>query len=111
MLAAFAGPTLVIGTDCPALTSGHLRTAAEALRQADVVLIPAADGGYGLIGARKAHPELFDDIVWSTDTVLAETRRRVAARGLKAIALAPLWDVDTEADLARMEREFPALAL
>jgi glycosyltransferase A (GT-A) superfamily protein (DUF2064 family) len=43
--------------------------------------------------------------------VLAETRQRVAALGLKAIELAPLWDVDTEADLCRMERELPALVL
>jgi hypothetical protein len=111
MLAAFAGPTLVIGTDCPALTPGHLRAAADALRQADVVLIPAADGGYVLIGARKAYAELFAGIAWGTDTVLAETHKRVAAFGLKGVELAPLWDVDTEADLARMERELPALAL
>ena len=111
MLAAFAGPTLVIGTDCPALTSQHLRAAADALHQVDVVLIPATDGGYVLIGARKTYPNLFAGIAWGTDTVLAETRQRVAALGLKAIELAPLWDVDTEADLCRMERELPALVL
>ena len=44
-------------------------------------------------------------------TVLAETRQRIAALGLTAIELAPLWDVDTESDLARLERELPALAL
>jgi uncharacterized protein len=111
MLAAFAGPTLVIGTDCPALTPGHLRAAADALRQADVVLIPAADGGYVLIGARDGYADLFAGMAWGTDTVLAETRKRVAALGLKAVELAPLWDVDTEDDLARLERELPALAL
>jgi len=85
--------------------------AADALHQADVVLIPATDGGYVLIGARKTYPNLFAGIAWGTDTVLAETRQRVAALGLKAIELAPLWDVDTEADLCRMERELPALVL
>jgi hypothetical protein len=101
----------VIGTDCPALTSQHLRAAAEALDQVDVVLIPAADGGYVLIGARTAHPELFARIAWGTDTVLSETRKHIAALGLTAVELAPLWDIDTEADLTRMERELPALVL
>jgi rSAM/selenodomain-associated transferase 1 len=111
MLAAMNGPTLVIGTDCPALTAGHLHEAANALRDADVVLIPADDGGYVLIGARAAHPELFRDIDWGTETVLAETRARISTLGFKSIELRPLWDVDTESDLARLEREFPELAL
>jgi hypothetical protein len=111
MLAAFAGPTLVIGSDCPALTPQQLRAAAEALNNADVVLIPAEDGGYVLIGSRAPYPDLFTGMTWGVGTVLAETRKRVAALGLKAIELAPLWDVDCEDDLARMERELPALAL
>ena len=54
-IAAGAGATLVIGTDCPAFTADHLRAAASALHDgADVVLIPAEDGGYVLIGARGA---------------------------------------------------------
>ena len=111
MLAAFAGPTLVIGSDCPALTPQHLRAASDALRDADVVLVPAEDGGYVLIGARAPHPNLFAGMTWGVDTVLAETRKRIAALGLNAIELGPLWDVDSEDDLARMERELPALAL
>lgn len=112
MLAAFgARPTLVIGTDCPALTPAHLRDAADALVTHDVVLIPAEDGGYVLIGARTAHPGLFTDMTWSVPSVLAETRARIAARGVTSRELPPLWDVDTEDDLARMEREFPELAL
>jgi rSAM/selenodomain-associated transferase 1 len=111
MLAAMNGPTLVIGTDCPAFTVEHLRAAAKALRNADVVLIPAEDGGYVLIGARAAQPQLFSGIVWGTHSVLHETRARIAALGLRAIELAPLWDVDTEADLARCEHLFPEMAL
>lgn len=112
MLAAFgARPTLVIGTDCPALTAAHLRDAADALVTHDVVLIPAEDGGYVLIGARTAHPGLFTDMTWSVPSVLAETRARIAARGVTSRELPPLWDVDTEDDLTRMEREFPGLAL
>ena len=112
MLAAFgARPTLVIGTDCPALTAAHLRDAADALATHDVVLIAAEDGGYVLIGARTTHPGLFADMTWGTSTVLAETRARIAARGLTSRELPPLWDVDTEDDLARMEPAFPELAL
>jgi glycosyltransferase A (GT-A) superfamily protein (DUF2064 family) len=54
---------------------------------------------------------LFAGMTWSTATVLAETRKRIAALELKAVELSPLWDVDCEDDLARMERELPALAL
>jgi rSAM/selenodomain-associated transferase 1 len=110
-LAADGGPTLVIGTDCPAFTAEHLRQAANALRQADMVLIPVEDGGYVLIGARAPHAELFADMTWGAATVLAETRKRIAALGLTAIELATLWDVDKASDLARLERELPELAL
>jgi len=115
MLAAMAvanRPVLVIGTDCPAFTAEHLRAAANALRErADIVLIPAEDGGYVLIGARSAHCELFTGIAWGSATVLAETQARISALGLTSVELPPLWDVDTESDLARLEREHPELAL
>jgi len=105
-------PVLVIGTDCPAFTAEHLRAAANALRErADVVLIPAEDGGYVLIGARSAHFELFTGIAWGSATVLAETQARISALCLTSVDLTPLWDVDTESDLARLEREHPELAL
>ncbi len=115
MLAATAtgsGPTLVIGTDCPALTEVHLRGAANALRNGtDVILIPAEDGGYVLIGTRSAQPPLFAGIAWGTKTVLAETRARIIAQRLILTEQPPLWDVDTEDDLARLEREYPELKL
>ena len=112
MLAAFGErPALVIGSDCPALTSAHLREAAAALVTHDVVLIPAEDGGYVLIGARAPHAGLFSDMTWGTSTVLAETRRRIAALALRSFEFPPLWDVDSEDDLARMEQEYPEMAL
>ncbi len=110
-IAASGRPTLVIGTDCPAFTAEHLRAAATALRDAEVVLIPAEDGGYVLIGARAAHPQLFAGIAWGTATVLAETRARISALGLASVELAALWDIDTESGLARFESEHPELAL
>ena len=110
--AARSGPVLVIGTDCPALTDTHLRDATSALRDGmDVILIPAEDGGFILIGTRSAQRALFTDIAWGTDTVMAQTRARIVGLRLGLAERAPLWDVDNEADLARLEREYPELKL
>ena len=114
MLAAVTaakGPALVIGTDCPALSADHLRAAAQALHGHDVVLIPAEDGGYVSIGMGKPHEALFGDISWGTAGVLDETRTKIRAEGLKACEIETLWDVDGADDFARLEREFPDLAL
>lgn len=108
MLAAIAAncPALVIGTDCPALTPDHLRTAADALRDGlDAVVIPAEDGGYVLIGLRRPQPALFTGFAWSTDTVMADTRRQLARLNFAWREPARLWDVDRPADLARMQSE------
>ena len=110
--AASSDPVLVIGTDCPALTELHLRGAANALRDGnDVIIIPAEDGGYVLIGTRTAQPALFAGIAWGTNTVLAETRARIIDNRLVLMERPPLCDVDTESDLARLEREYPELRL
>jgi len=104
-LAAANGPALIIGTDCPALTAVHLRAAAEVLRAGtDVVVCPAEDGGYVLIGARKAEPALFSAMPWSTAEVMDETRRRLKALGLTWQEPVTLWDVDAPADLARLRK-------
>jgi rSAM/selenodomain-associated transferase 1 len=108
MHAAFVAadrPALVIGTDCPALTTAHLREAAEALRGHDAVLVPAEDGGYVLIGLRRPCEALFSGMEWSVATVMDETRRRLRSLGLSWRELAPLWDVDTPEDVARLQRE------
>jgi uncharacterized protein len=111
-MAASSDPVLVIGTDCPALTELHLRGAANALREGnDVTLIPAEDGGYVLIGTRTPQPAIFAGIAWGANTVLAETRGRIIEQRLGLTEQPPLWDVDTEADLAQLEREFPELKL
>ena len=106
MLAAIAaanGPALVIGTDCPALTADHLRTAAAVLRDgSEVVVFPAEDGGYVLIGAQRPVPALFADMPWSTAGVMAQTRQRLKAAGLSWQEPVTLWDVDVPADLQRL---------
>lgn len=106
MLAAMEaakGPALVIGTDCPALTPAHLRNAADVLRHGtDVVVCPANDGGYVLIGAREAKAALFCGMTWSTSDVMDETRRRLREAGLSWQEPATLWDVDRPEDIDRL---------
>jgi rSAM/selenodomain-associated transferase 1 len=104
---AHAGvPTLVIGTDCPLMTTAHLRDAAEVLRSgSDAVVIPADDGGYVLIGLSRPVPELFTDMAWSTEGVMMETRQRLRRLGLSWREPTHLWDVDRPSDVRRMRRE------
>jgi len=100
---AARGPALVVGTDCPALTPEHLRAAARALVDGiDVVIIPVDDGGYGLIGMQRPQPALFEGMIWSTSSVMAETRRRLSRLGLSWREPARLWDIDRPADLDRL---------
>lgn len=90
---------LVIGSDCPALTYFAIEAAFTALHFHDAVVGPATDGGYYLLGTGGFFPELFTDMVWSTDTVLQETVERLKAHHRTHILLSPLTDVDTAADL------------
>jgi rSAM/selenodomain-associated transferase 1 len=94
-------PLLIVGTDCPVLTPEHLQHAADALQTVDVVVIPAEDGGYVLIGFRKPVPEVFVDIEWSTSRVLMQTRERLHMAGRSWQELPTLWDVDEPADWLR----------
>ena len=93
---------IVIGGDCPGLTRDLLEAAAAAAASADVVLGPAADGGYYLIGLRGPQPMLFTDIPWSTPDVFAITCQRVRAAGLALATLPVREDVD---DLATWQRQ------
>lgn len=96
-------PLLLIGSDCPVLTPEHLRQAALALQSADAAFITTEDGGYYLVGLRRPAPELFAGIAWSTPQVMAQTRERLAALGLRWQEVTQLWDIDDPADLARWQ--------
>lgn len=93
-----ARQVVVIGTDCPAMTPAHLQAAFAALATHDVVLQPATDGGYVAIGLTRPQPELFAGICWGGAEVLAATRERIGALGLRAALLDPLPDLDTPED-------------
>jgi glycosyltransferase A (GT-A) superfamily protein (DUF2064 family) len=80
-----------------------MRTAADILRGgADAVVVPAEDGGYALIGMRRAEPALFCDMRWSTPHVMGATRQRLRQLGLSWQEPVTLWDVDVPADLERL---------
>jgi len=94
---------LLMGTDCPALSGAHLRQASHWLDQgAGLVLGPAEDGGYVLIGAGRLEEGLFTDMPWGTDAVLHETLTRAARLELAVKTLPPLPDMDRPEDLVRL---------
>ena len=94
---------ILIGTDCPGLDGGYLCQAIERLAAHDVVLGPAEDGGYVLIGWRRP-VDLFTGVDWGSERVLDQTRARLRAAGASWHELPVLWDVDRPADVSRLER-------
>ncbi|MGH8035001.1 MAG: TIGR04282 family arsenosugar biosynthesis glycosyltransferase, partial [Lysobacterales bacterium] len=86
------------------LDAEYLAQACAALEQHDVVLGPAGDGGYVLIGTRVQEPRLFAGIAWGGPGVLAATRRRLRRLQLEWVELDTLWDVDTARDWRRARR-------
>jgi len=98
--AAFA-----INSDGPSLPRAYLQEAMRRIWDVDVILGPSEDGGYYLIGLKESYPSLFQGVAWSTDRVAAQTLERAAALGLRVERLPPWYDVDTAADLERLQSE------
>lgn len=93
---------ILIGCDCISLTVDDLQQALAALQNGkDVVIAPAEDGGYVLIGLNAPQPVLFSNMVWGSEKVMAETRHRAAGASLIIQELAMQWDVDAPEDWAR----------
>jgi hypothetical protein len=93
---------LMTGTDAPGLGAAVLQHAARCLDDADAVFVPAADGGYALIGLRRPAPTLFQGVAWSTAQVMPTTRRHLALAGLRHVELPTLPDIDEPADLVHV---------
>lgn len=108
-LASTPGPAVVIGSDCPSIDSALLTTCVQQLDTHDVVLLPAEDGGYGLIGTQRDYPGLFELIPWGSDKVLGATRQRIEALGLRASYPATVWDIDRPDDWQRWKAILPSL--
>ncbi len=105
----YAG-AVAVDSDTPTLPAEFLEQALAliATPDVDVVVGPSEDGGYYLIGLRRAHRELFDEIAWSTPMVLPETVRRAEAKGLRVASLPRWFDVDTADDLERLKASLHA---
>lgn len=91
---------VTIGTDCPGLDAARMQQAFQLLKTHDLVLGPATDGGYYLIGLRKFVPDFFVNIAWSTDAVLQQTVEIANRLGCSVAFLDALTDVDRPEDLA-----------
>jgi uncharacterized protein len=94
---------VVIGSDAPEILREDIEAAWSALNDHDVVLGPAEDGGYWLIGLKSEQPALFEGIAWSTSSVCEETVKRAESNGLKVHLLRKLSDIDTIEDLGRFQ--------
>lgn len=97
---------LLVGSDIPLLGPHHLAEAAETLRASGgVVLGPADDGGYYLIGMTHLHAPLFEGIAWGGESVLTDTLRAAQRIGVEARLVRSAYDVDTIDDLLRLKRD------
>lgn len=90
---------ILVGSDCPGIDGAYLRQAVTALLAAPVVLGPAADGGYVLIGARSITPDIFQDIPWGSDQVYSATSLALERAGVNWRELPCLTDIDRPEDL------------
>jgi rSAM/selenodomain-associated transferase 1 len=96
------GRALLIGTDAPALSALVLRQASSALLDHDAVFVPALDGGYALVGQRRADPRWFSDMAWSHERVMQETRERLRAARVRWSELPAVADIDEPGDLMHL---------
>jgi uncharacterized protein len=112
LFASGYGAVGLLNADSPNLPTARLIEAARLLASPGerVVLGPASDGGYYLIGMKAAHADVFRDIDWSTQRVAEQTRARAAALGLAVVELAPWYDVDDPASLRELLRDLQGAA-
>jgi rSAM/selenodomain-associated transferase 1 len=89
---------LIIGTDCPEISPELLYEAFEILEENDAVIGPASDGGYYLLGMKSYHPELFKNMIWSSESVYDMTIEKFKESDLTYGVLEVLNDIDTEED-------------
>jgi hypothetical protein len=97
------GRAVLIGSDCPGYSTDYLERAFTELDQHDAVLGPATDGGYVLIGIRQPDASVFNDIDWSTDRVIEQTRSRLRGLGWRWSELTALRDIDEPQDLRHLQ--------
>jgi len=94
---------VIIGTDCAELTKEIILESFDKLRNRNVVIGPALDGGYYLLGMNQFYPSLFNGIEWSTSSVFNETKLILAKENISLSILPVLRDIDTEEDLLTLK--------
>ncbi|MEB3159928.1 MAG: TIGR04282 family arsenosugar biosynthesis glycosyltransferase [Synechocystis sp.] len=97
---------IVVGIDCPFITGELLQTAFNALQEYDVVIGPALDGGYYLLGLNTPRPDYFQHIDWSTPQVYDQTLAKIQQNGDRLHVLPPLPDIDHPTDLEHLKPQF-----
>ena len=103
---------LIVGTDCASVDEGYLRAALRLLAAGENIVIgPAEDGGYVLLGLRMTPDALFEGVPWGSERVMAVTRSNLRAAGLSWQELPMRWDVDTPQDLRRLEMLDPPIKI
>lgn len=98
---------LIIGSDCPEINTTILNDAFDKLQSHDAVIGPAADNGYYLLGMKKLHAPLFQNINWSTAEVFPQTKKIAKDLNLSIALLPVLSDIDTEEDLKKFPEFYP----
>ncbi len=109
LLAAGHPKALGFNADGPSLPPDYIRQAIDLLDSHAVVLGPSEDGGYYLIGLTQPQPALFEDIAWSTPAVMAQTLAAADRQGLSVAQLPAWYDIDTAADMQRLQTELKTL--
>lgn len=92
---------VVIGSDCPDLTSSHIVRAFDMLRKFDIVIGPAVDGGYYLLGLNRYTPWIFENMPWSQSSLKEKTVQAILNHGMNYRLLPELNDIDTVEDLKK----------
>ena len=98
-----ASGVVLVGSDCPLIDSDYLRQALEGLQQHDLVIGPASDGGYVLIGMCSPHPEIFEGVEWGSGSVYQQTVAQIEKANLNWLALSELPDIDRPEDLPLLD--------
>lgn len=100
-----AESAILIGTDCPSFVSADLEEALTAMNNnADIVISPAEDGGYTLVGMKRFTPEVFEGIDWGTETVFEKTVSNISILNRRLAILDTQWDIDRPEDLQRYKK-------
>ena len=98
-----ARKVVLIGADCPDISTQYIEQAFNAIETKDVVFGPVEDGGYALVGCRNAHPSMFKKVRWGSTKALSDNISSINRCGLSYELLPKLWDLDTAKDLLRWQ--------